>query len=737
MRNLKLILLAVAVTVLSAACGRPETIVDFEPGNPGGWTAETADFPEALLVTGTEADGHVGSGYLASGSEPLTLVSPSFTIRKPFINLLLAGAKGGMMMATGSSVKLLVGDEPVRTASSISTDPTKFEWVSWDVTEFKGAEARLCIQVPEPRSFGNRTFPPAELLVDRIEQNTRMLSDYMEEYRETLVAKDKYVLIPAANDGTGSRLSVLVDGENILGLPQSVRAAAGNVDFFIPVDISAYSGKKVDVVLTGVKKSDAVYKGIRQSETMEIEDEPYRPVYHFAPLFGWTNDPNGLVFKDGEWHLSYQANPYGTNHGNMHWGHAVSKDLVHWEQLPAVIAPDDLGSVFSGSAVVDEANTAGFGADAIVAIYTSAGRGGQRQSIAYSLDNGRTYTKYEGNPVLSDPDQRDFRDPKVSWIGNQWVMALATGQTISFYGSKDLKEWEFLSRFGEGIGSHEGVWECPDLLRFQVGGRDKWVLFVSINPGGPWGGSITQYFIGDFDGRNFKADKLPYPLWVDPGIDNYAGVTFSNTGDRHVFLGWMSNWQYTGQTPTRYFRNSMTIPRDLSIKNNGRHLILASVPSPEILAARGDARVLSGLADVPEGTVGPLLEDNTGAYEVEMTVRPKGNVPFRFSLENGKGEHVDFTVDPKAGQLRFERGASGLTDFSPSYNTGPIAVDLPARPEYKVRLFVDRLSTELFVNDGDLVFTNCVFPAEPFNGLSFRAENGTLSVSDINVYPIR
>ena len=185
----------------------------------------------------------------------------------------------------------------------------------------------------------------------------------MEEYRETLVAKDKYVLIPAANDGTGSRLSVLVDGENILGLPQSVRAAAGNVDFFIPVDISAYSGKKVDVVLTGVKKSDAVYKGIRQSETMEIEDEPYRPVYHFAPLFGWTNDPNGLVFKDGEWHLSYQANPYGTNHGNMHWGHAVSKDLVHWEQLPAVIAPDDLGSVFSGSAVVDEANTAGFGAD--------------------------------------------------------------------------------------------------------------------------------------------------------------------------------------------------------------------------------------------------------------------------------------------------------------------------------------------------------------------------------------
>ena len=736
MRNLKLILLAGTVAFLSSACDKKETLVDFEPGNPSGWMAETGLFPEELLVSSTETDGHVGAGYLTSGRDALTLVSPAFTIRRPYINMLLAGAKGGMM-SSNSSVQLLIDGEPVRTASSISTDPALFEWVSWDVSEYKGSEASLSLQVPEPRSFGDRIIQPAELLVDCIEQSSKMLSDYMEEYHESLVATDKYLLIPAANNGTNSRLSVLVGEENILGLPQSVRAAADSVEFYIPVDVSRYAGEPVEVVLTGVKKTDAVYKGIKLSETMAVGDEPYRPVYHFAPLFGWTNDPNGLVFKDGEWHLSYQANPYGTNHGNMHWGHAVSRDLVHWEQLPAVIAPDDLGSIFSGSAVVDAANTAGFGADALVAIYTSAGRGGQRQSIAYSLDNGRTYQKYDGNPVLSDPAQRNFRDPKVSWIGNQWVMALATGQTISFYGSKDLKEWEFLSRFGEGIGSHEGVWECPDLIRFQVGGREKWVLFVSINPGGPWGGSITQYFIGQFDGRRFKADPLPYPLWVDPGIDNYAGVTFSNTGDRYVFLGWMSNWQYTGQTPTRYFRNAMTSPRDLGLKSNGRHLILASVPAPEVLAARGEAHTLPGLTDVPEGKAGPLLENNAGAYEVEMTLRPKGAAPFIFSLENGKGEHVDFTVDPKAGKLRFERGASGLTDFSNSYNTGPIAVDLPGRPEYKVRLFVDRLSTELFVNDGDLVFTNCVFPTEPFNGLSFRAATGTLSVSDITVYPIR
>ena len=737
MNKLKLILLAGGAILVSSACNRSETIVDFEPGSLSGWTSEGTVFSESSLVAGTAEDGHSGSGYLASGREAGQLVSPPFIIQKPFVNLLLAGAKGGMMMGSGTSVKLMVGEEPVRTAASISTDPAVFEWVSWDVADLKGTEARLCIEVPETRSFGSRIIQPAELLVDRIEQGPRMLSDYLEEYRESLVAKEKYVLIPSANDGTGSRLSVFVDGENILGLPQSVRAAAGKVDFFVPVDISAYAGKTVEVVLTGIKKSDAVYKGIRQSGSMEVEDEPYRPVYHFTPLFGWTNDPNGLVYKDGEWHLSYQANPYGTNHGNMHWGHAVSKDLAHWERLPPVIAPDELGSIFSGSAVVDAANTAGFGADALVAIYTSAGRGGQRQSIAYSLDNGRTYTKYEGNPVLSDPAQRDFRDPKVGWIGNQWVMALATGQTISFYGSKDLKEWEFLSRFGEGIGSHEGVWECPDLLRFQVGGREKWVLFVSINPGGPWGGSITQYFIGDFDGKRFKADNLPYPLWVDPGIDNYAGVTFSNTGDRHVFLGWMSNWQYTGQTPTRYFRNGMTIPRDLSIKSNGRHLILASVPSPEILAVRDEPRVLDNLTKVTEGVAGPLLEQNTGAYEVEMTIVPEGKAPFCFSLKNGKEEHVDFVIDPQAAQLRFERSASGLTDFSPSYNTGPISVDLPGRPEYKIRLFVDRLSTELFVNDGDLVFTNCVFPSEPFNSLSFKSETGTLSVSDIRVFPIR
>ena len=736
MRKTGFVFLAIIAVVLTAACNNQETVVDFEPGSLSGWTSDGNVISEACLVSDSEASGYSGSGYLASGRNAGSLVSPPFIINSPYINLLLAGARGGMM-SNGASVQLLVGGEVVRTASSISADPNVFEWVSWDVAELKNKEARLCVQVPEATNYGNRIMQPAELRVDRIEQGSKMLSDYLEEYHETLVASGRYILIPAANNGTSTRLSVLVDGENILGLPQSARTAADVVDFYIPVDVSRYAGKKVEVVLTGIRKSEAVYKGIKQSDTMEVEEEPYRPVYHFSPLFGWTNDPNGLIFKDGEWHLSYQANPYGTNHGNMHWGHAVSRDLVHWEQLPAVIAPDDLGSIFSGSAVVDAANTAGFGEGAMVAIYTSAGRGGQRQSIAYSLDNGRTYTKYESNPVLSDPGQRDFRDPKVGWIGDKWVMALATGQTISFYGSKDLKNWEFLSRFGEGVGSHEGTWECPDLLRFQVNGREKWVLFVSINPGGPWGGSITQYFIGDFDGRRFKADKLPYPLWVDPGIDNYAGVTFSNTGDRHVFLGWMSNWQYTGSTPTRYFRNSMTIPRDLSLKSNGRHLILASVPSPEVLAARGASRSLPALADVSEGNAGPLLEDNTGAYEVEMTIRPKSNSVVSFSLENGKSEHVDFTIDPKAEQLRFERGASGLTDFSPSYNKGPIAVDLPGRPEYKIRLFVDRLSTELFVNDGDLVFTNCAFPSEPFNALSFHAESGSLSVSDIQVYPIK
>ena len=293
----------------------------------------------------------------------------------------------------------------------------------------------------------------------------------------------------------------------------------------------------------------ALERALKRSES----EGKWRQRYHFTPPVSWMNDPNGMVFYDGEYHLFYQHNPLGAEWGNMSWGHAISTDLMHWKQLNVALMPDHLGDIFSGCAVIDKNNTAGFGKDAMVAIYTSAGKV-QSQSIAYSTDKGRTFTKYSANPVITNPGIADFRDPKVFWHNesNQWIMSLATKQTITFYGSANLKSWTRLSEFGDGIGSHGGVWECPDLVPLDYNGKTKWVLVVSINPGGPNGGSATQYFIGDFDGKTFRADALPYPLWMDYGRDNYAGVTWSNIPEndgRKIFMGWMSNWDYANNVP--------------------------------------------------------------------------------------------------------------------------------------------------------------------------------------------
>ena len=720
------------------SCGKTAVIEDFENGLDK-WTTEGEAF--SIQAPDGTIQGYRGNAYLKStDNDELSgsLTSGSFVISQNYVNMLLGGPKSSGFGGASTAVKLLIDGEEVRTAASISTVPTTLEWVSWDVQEFIGKNAVIKIEVAPARSFGTRRMPRGYIIVDQIEQGSKKLSNYLEEYAVTLKADKKYILIPASNTGTNSRLAVEVDGVNILGNLQSARPAATDIEYWIPVNVEKYAGKDVTVKLTGVKTTDAVYNAIRTSDdTGNVHDETYRPLVHFAPAFGWTNDPNGMVYVNGEWHLSLQYNPYGTSHGNMHWGLSVSKDLIHWEDQPAIIDPDELGSIFSGSAVIDHDNTAGFGKDAVVGIYTSAGNG-QRQSIAWSTDGGYNFTKYPGNPVLSDPEQRNFRDPKVSWIKDQWVMALAVGQVIRFYGSKDLKEWYYLSEFGTGYGSHDGVWECPDLLKFNYGGVEKYVLFVSINPGGPNGGSITQYFIGSFDGKNFRADNLPYPLWVDEGVDNYAGVTFSDAPDgRTVFMGWMSNWVYTGATPTHAFRNGMTLPRDLSLKSNGRHTILASLPSPEVYAARGADKAVDGAKATEHFNIPTLLDNNKGAYEIDFTVVPDARGNFRFSLSNTKGETVVFGFDLAAGKLSLDRSKSGLTDFSPAFAAKPVVVNLNPRAEYKCQLFVDKLSTELFINDGDMVFTNCVFPTEVYNAFAIDALSGKIDVKDVHVYELK
>jgi len=730
--------------VMAASCRNRQVVIeDFESGNLDSWVVEGnafvfcpksgSDYPE---VSGAKGNFFAASDFGEADASATffgKMTSRSFVISKDYICFLIGGTGEGFA-GRFVAMELLVDGKPVRSARPHGTDPNAMDWHSWDVRELKGENANIRIRVD---SLPARMRNPLSryILADQIVQSRKKMGTYNEVITIPVTAREDYLLIPSSNSGSSSSLSILADGQNILGVPQNIVLAQDVKDYDIPVDISAWKGKTLEVVLTNIDDYDITVKGLTQSDVrIEQYEEPYRPVYHFSPDFGWTNDPNGMVYFDGEYHLAYQANPYGTKHSNMHWGNAVSTDLVHWEDLPFIVAPDALGAIFSGSSVVDTDNTAGFGANAIVAMYTSAGQG-QRQSIAYSTDRGRTFTKYEGNPVLDDPEkQPNFRDPKVIRYGDKWVVCVAAGDVIAFYESVDLKNWRKLSEFGRGIGSHAAVWECPDLLRFKKGDKEKWVLIVNINPGGPNGGSVAQYFIGDFDGERFEADPLPYPLWIDEGVDNYAGVTFSGTGDRHIFMGWMSNWLYSGSVPTVRFRNAMTLPRDLSLKYNGRHLFLASTPSPEVYAARASSRTVdvslgNGRFIVPE-----ILPDNDGAYEIDFTVSP-GKSPLSLRLYNGRGEEMLFTFDFKALTLTLDRSRSGIVDFFKYFGKTDIQTHLVRRPEYKVQLFVDRHSTEIFIGDGDVCFTNCMFPTEVYNALELAGED--TGITDMTIYDMK
>ena len=559
-------------------------------------------------------------------------------------------------------------------------------------------------------------------------------------YTRTFEAEDKYLLIPIEDQADENTVQMYVEG-NPIGEPMTIRIAQNKIDYWVPIDIESYKGKKVTLTFSVGKNADKGLDKIKQSAKYSFEyNEKYRPLYHFTSQYGWMNDPNGMVYADGTYHLFYQYNPYGARWGNMHWGHAISKDLVNWEYQPTAIAPDKLGAIFSGSAVIDHDNTAGFGKGAMIAIFTSAGDR-QTQSIAYSLDGGKTFTKYEGNPVLSDANIIDFRDPKVFWHApsKQWVMSLATTQTITFYGSKNLKEWTRLSEFGEGLGGHGGVWECPDLFPLTYEGKTKWVLFVSINPGGPNGGSATQYFIGDFDGKTFTPDAMNYPLWLDYGRDNYAGVTWSNVpaaDGRRLFIGWMSNWDYANEIPTVNFRSAMTVARTLRLAHNGEHLVVASEPVKEVESLRREPLSLADKTTSDMVTFENFLPNNQGAYELTFTVTPNDTDSFSFSIENTKGEVLTYLFDIANKTLSVDRSKSSVA-FNANFAEMLIKAPLTAKKSYTVRLLVDKASTELFVNNGEVVQTNTIFPSEVYNTLRFKTEKGTLNLNDITVYKLK
>lgn len=560
----------------------------------------------------------------------------------------------------------------------------------------------------------------------------------------SLDVTEDYLLLPIQDDAPEGKICVVKDNEQ-KGTLMNVRLARERVDSYVPFALSAYKGQHVSIDIQGVPESALCWKELKTAETFDMTNkESFRPVYHHTPAYGWMNDPNGMFYKDGVYHLYFQYNPYGSVWGNMHWGHSTSTDLMHWKFEGCAIVPDAWGAIFSGSCVVDHENTAGFGKEAVVAFYTSAKSTPwgdiQMQSMAYSLDNGKTFTKYEGNPILTS-SEKDFRDPKVFWYapGKHWVMILAVGQHMEIYSSVNLKEWKKESEFGAMQGAHGGVWECPDLVEIPVEGtrEKKWVLICNLNPGGPFGGSAAQYFVGSFDGKKFVNESPTQTKWMDWGKDNYATVTWNNAPDgRCIALGWMSNWQYANNVPTRQYRSANTLARDLTLYREGQELYLKSTPSVEVKKARGKKVSIPSFKVSEKHEMVNLFEEKQGAYEVEILIQNAGASKIAFCLLNDKGEKVSMYYGLNRKQFVMDRSESGTVDFSkdfPAVTVAPANVD----KELTLRLFVDRSSIEAFGEDGKFVMTNLVFPSQPYVKMCFEADKNGYAVKTLNVYKLQ
>lgn len=509
---------------------------------------------------------------------------------------------------------------------------------------------------------------------------------------------DKYILLPVEEEEGYAHIRVIKDNQVVKEF--NCKLAINKTDYNVPLDVSEYGGEVLlDIQFSGDKRSIGLinnfvcWKDIKATNVFDSKNrEKFRSIYHHTPVYGWMNDPNGMFYKDGVWHLYYQYNPYGSQWENMTWAHSTSTDLIHWKNHGEVIQPDALGTIFSGSSVVDKENTAGFGKDAVVAFYTSAGAA-QTQSIAYSTDNGETFKKYVNNPILTS-DVPDFRDPNVFWNEEvkQWNLILAVGQQMNIYSSKNLKDWKYESSFGEGYGNHGGVWECPDLLKMG----DKWVLICNINPGGPFGGSATQYFVGSFDGHKFTCESKPeVTKWMDYGKDHYATVSFSNAPDgRIVVLPWMSNWQYANQVPTQQFRSANGLPRDLGLYSYNGEDYVSVKPSPEVFAA---------FEKKPSGRL------QSAAYIEVTNIKSNASIV----LSNDKGERVPMVYDGKNATFSMDRTESGVTDFHSDFKAKTVA---PTNGVIKsMQIFIDRCSIEAFDTEGKVAMTNLVFPSKPYD----------------------
>lgn len=573
---------------------------------------------------------------------------------------------------------------------------------------------------------------------------------------KSIVAVDKptrYLVVPVEESAPETRILLFTEGHVRQRI--NVRLAQQRIDYYVPIDLRTYSQEYVALNIH-MPVADAIHRNASEAvcwDKMFLSDEfddtnteKYRPAYHFTPRYGWMNDPNGMICIDGEYHLFYQYNPYGSMWGNMNWGHAVSKDMLHWEHLPVAIAPDDWGVVFSGCSVVDTENVAGLGKGALLAFYTATStfsHDGERQTqcIAYSTDNGRTFEKYARNPVLTSTET-DFRDPKVfrHAPSGRWIMVVAVDDRMEFFSSENLLDWRYESAFGAEFGAHGGVWECPDLLELPVeGSADKrWVLLCNINPGGPAGGSATQYFVGDFDGSTFTCADAPERVkWLDTGKDHYAAVSWGDLPDgRCVAIGWMSNWEYANDVPTRQFRGANTLPRSLHLYAVGDDYRLRSVPVAETEALRETGTLRRKTTRISRPCVLKNISAGSDTYELLVDLRNRSAKSITLRLSNEAGERLDIEFSPDEKLVSMDRSACGDTSFNGAFPTVTTA-STDGGEELTLRLFIDRGSAELFGDDGRIAMTNLIYPRQPLTTLSIIPDGGVCTLVSAVCYPLK
>lgn len=577
----------------------------------------------------------------------------------------------------------------------------------------------------------------------------------------------RYLLLPIEEEQPEVLLRLRDDS---LKMPyMDVRLAVTRVDYYVPLELPA--GRAAEVEVVGLSKEALCWQRLSLSDSLpEQPSDTYRAPDHFAPRYGWMNDPNGLIYHEGKYHLYYQYNPYGAKWGNMHWGHATTTDFLHWQEHQPALRRDTLGHIFSGSAICDTLGVAGFGKGALLAFYTAHQFVGEKQwqaqCLAYSTDGGQSYTKYRGNPILTAADGvQDFRDPKVFWYAprRSWYMIVSADKEMRFYRSADLKHWDYVSAFGEGYGARPNQFECPDFfeLRDPHTGCSRWVMIVNINPGGAFGGSATEYFVGDFDGERFVPDSAPeVTRWLDFGKDHYAFVTFSGLRDRVLGLPWVSNWQYADVTPFRTTRGAMGFPRELFLFASGGRSYVGARPARELLQRRGQAQDLKR-ADAMRDSL--LLSDQLASlgdrYELVLRLAPQPGVQrCGLMLSNAEGDRLPVYLDLERGRVVMDRTRSGLVNFGLKaksheresgdwrkdetlnyHNDFALAtwapLSLVSGPSYELRLFLDRSIAELFVADGRIAMTNLVFPRAPYSTLQLFSEGGETKLLEATLYP--